>query len=440
MNRWPRSLTWPLLILLVLGVGSTLLISSQWDTTARIHPLARSEHHTRMLSIWRLLATQPQSPEPLLDALSLPEARFELRLDSSIDAATMDAQETALADGLRQHLNLPADTPVHIALRESEPAASGQPGIWSLTSELPLADGRWLHSVQQTSLMHPHWDRVLRFSLPMIALSILLVALLFSHRIVRPLKTLALAVTRISRGEPPVPLALEGPRSVREITIAFNDMQQRLDRFISDRTRMIAAISHDLRTPLASLRIRAELINDEALRQDIIRTLDDMALMAEETLLFARDDATREPGQQVDLGELIGEVVQLQRSLARDVDWHPPPAPLNCHCRPVHLKRALTILLDNAARYGGGWMCVHLHTKDGSIQIEIHDNGPGIDADQLQRVFEPFVRLDAARSMETGGVGLGLAIARSCICGHGGELSLHNRAEGGLVAVITLPV
>jgi len=359
VNWWPRSLTWPLLILLVLGAASTALISSQWDTTARIHPLARSEHQTRMLSIWRLLAAKPDSAESLLDALSLPEARFSLEPEASIDATTMDAQETALADALRQHLDLPADTPIHIALRESASAAPDQPALWTLTTELPLPDGRWLHSAQHTTLMHPHWDRVLRFSLPMIALSILLVALLFSQRIVRPLKALAHAVTRISRGEPPAPLALQGPRSVREITIAFNDMQQRLDRFITDRTRMIAAISHDLRTPLASLRIRAELITDDALREDIIRTLDDMGLMAEETLFFARDDATREPGQRVNLGELIDDVIALQRSLGHQIEWAPPSSDLTCHCRPVHLKRALTILLDNAVRYGGGWTCRH---------------------------------------------------------------------------------
>jgi len=439
VNWWPRSLTWPLLILLVLGAGSTALISSQWDTSARIHPLARSEHQSRMLSVWRLLAAKPDSPQSLLDALSLPEARFSLEPAASINAAAMDTQETALADALRQRLDLPADTPVHIALHESDPDAPGQPGIWTLNTELPLPDGRWLHSAQRTTLMHPHWDRVLRFSLPMIALSILLVALLFSHRIVRPLKALAHAVTRISRGEPPVPLPLEGPRSVREITIAFNDMQQRLDRFIQGRTRMIAAISHDLRTPLASLRIRAELIPDDALRQDIIRTLDDMGVMAEETLFFARDDATREPGQRVNLSELIDEVIALQRSLGHDIDWRTPSSPLTCHCRPVHLKRALTILLDNAVRYGGGWTGVYLHMQGDTIQLEIHDNGPGIPEDQLERVFEPFVRLDAARSMETAGVGLGLAIARSCICGHGGELRLKNRDEGGLVAVIALP-
>jgi len=430
---WPRSLTWPLLILLLLGAASTALISSQWDTRARIHPLARSEHPSRMLSIWRLLAAHPDTAESLLDALSLPEAHYTLRPEASIHPADMDAQETALADALRQHLALPAHTPVHIALRESHPT-------WALTTELPLPDGRWLHATQRTRLMHPHWDRVLRFSLPMMALSILLVALLFSHRIVRPLKTLAHAVTRISRGDPPAPLPLEGPRSVREITIAFNDMQERLERFIQGRTRMIAAISHDLRTPLASLRIRAELIADDRLRADIIRTLDDMAQMAEETLLFARDDATREPVQVVNLGELIGEVIDLQRSLGRDIHWTPPPGPLTCHCRPVHLKRALTILLDNAARYGGGWMVISAQMTDAAIQIEIHDNGPGIPEDQLERVFEPFVRLDTARSTETGGVGLGLAIARSCICGHGGELRLKNRDEGGLAAVIVLPV
>jgi len=435
MNRWPRRLTGALLVLLLLGVGSTLLISSQWETSARIHPLAWTQHTGRIQAVWQLLASAPADAEPLLAALSLPEARFERRLDASIDTAMMDAQDTRLAEALHQQLNLPANAPARVSLRQADP-----PGTWILLTDIPLPDGRWLYSQQHTTLMHPHWDRVLRFSLPMIALSVILVVLLFSHRIVRPLKALAHAVTRISRGEPPRPLPLQGPRSVREITAAFNDMHERLDRFITDRTRMMAAISHDLRTPLASLRIRAELIADDSLRQDIIRTLDEMALMAEETLSFARDDAAREPVQVVNLVTLMDEVIERHRHLGHPVEWHPPASALPCHCRPVHLKRALTILIDNAVRHGGGSAGVQVQMLDNTIQIDIHDNGPGIPEDQLQRVFEPFVRLDAARSMETGGVGLGLAIARSCIRGHGGELHLHNRPEGGLVAVMALPV
>jgi len=439
MKWWPRSLSAALLALLLLGAGSTLLVSSQWDSSARIHPLSRAEHTNRMQAIWQLLTAFPAEADTLLAAVSLPEAHFERRPAPSIELGTMDAQETALAAELRQQLKLPADAALRLSLYPLAAEASGQPVIWTVSTDIPLPDGRWLHSQQRTTMMHPHWDRVLRFSLPMIALSIMLVVLLFSHRIVRPLKTLAQAVGRISRGEPPRPLPLQGPRSVREITAAFNDMHERLDRFITDRTRMIAAISHDLRTPLASLRIRAELISDERLRQDIVRTLDEMAMMAEETLSFAGDDAAREPVQVVNPGTLIDDVVEVQRSFGHPVEWFPPASTQSCHCRPVHLKRALTILLDNAVRYGAGWVKVELQVKGNAIEINIHDNGPGIPEDQLQRVFEPFVRLDAARSMETGGVGLGLAIARSCIRGQGGELRLHNRPEGGLVAVMTLP-
>lgn len=223
---------------------------------------------------------------------------------------------------------------------------------------------------------------------------------------------------------------------MREITEAFNEMQERLVRFVNDRTRMIAAIGHDLRTPLTSLRINAELIDDEELREAMILTLDEMSVMAEETLTFAQDDVKQEPTLVVELSALVDEVVSRQRTLGKEVDWTAPPATFY-RCRPVHLKRALNNLIDNATRYGRTRVRLRQGDDGEDLRIEVEDDGPGIDPDQLERAFEPFVRLDTARG--PGGTGLGLAIARSCIRAHGGELALHNRPEGGLRAVITLP-
>ncbi|MDR2330963.1 MAG: ATP-binding protein, partial [Comamonas sp.] len=192
-----------------------------------------------------------------------------------------------------------------------------------------------------------------------------------------------------------------------------------------------------------SLRIRAELVDDDELRQAMVNTINEMHSMVEEILHFAQDDAMRETTQLVDLDALVGEVVEQQRTLGRQVDWSPPDS-ISYRCRPAHLKRALANLIDNAARYGR--VQVRLTVPDAAdpgtaatVRMEIEDEGPGIAPQDMEQAFQPFSRLEVARNGETGGFGLGLAIARSCVRAHGGELKLHNRSEGGLRAVIELP-
>lgn len=455
--KWlPRSMAGQLLALLLLAMVAAHLVAvlllSQWGTAARIHPLSLREIETRVISTYRAVSGHPSGAQSLLENLSLPENRFELA-SAPLDIPGMDDQEAALARGLHRRLGLPPERKVMVHLRPFDPlerpSGSDQApnwliklldsgNAWVLDIEVDLPDGRWLRSRHWPSMMHPHWGRVLSFSLPVSVLPMIFIAVLFGRRIMRPLKALTEAARRVSRGERVARLRPEGPSGVREITEAFNDMQERLIHFVNDRTRMIAAIGHDLRTPLTSLRIRAELIDDDELREAMVLTLDEMSVMAEETLQFAQDDATREPTQNVDIGALVGEVVERQRMLGRQVAWTAPPETFY-RCRPVHLKRALNNLVDNATRYGNAAVRVLPGGPRQELRIEVEDNGPGMRPEHLEQAFEPFARLDPARSLETGGAGLGLAIARSCIRAHGGEVSLHNRPEGGLCAVIVLP-
>ena len=226
-------------------------------------------------------------------------------------------------------------------------------------------------------------------------------------------------------------------REVRAVTTAFNDMQDRLTRFVRDRTRMLAAISHDLRTPITSLRLRAEFIEDEENRDRIIETLDEMAAMTAAALSFARNEAHAEPSDPTNLTALLTALAGDQQDMGHDVDVTSSER-IVLTCKPVALKRAFRNLIENGVRYGEA-VTVSIEDTGSNVVVRIKDKGPGIPEDQLADVFEPFVRLEESRSEETGGIGLGLAITRSIIHAHGGTITLKNRPTGGLEAEVRLP-
>ncbi|MGH6916681.1 MAG: ATP-binding protein, partial [Geminicoccaceae bacterium] len=260
-------------------------------------------------------------------------------------------------------------------------------------------------------------------------------------RLTRPMAELAAAAERLGRGEAVPPVPERGPADVRETTRAFNRMHARLQRFVQDRTRMLAAISHDLRTPITSLRLRAEFIEDEEIRQKILETLDDMQRMAEATLAFAREEAAQEDTRLVDLAALIDSVCADLADMGQDVTF---AGAGRSHYlgRPSSLKRALRNLIENAVAYGRRAR-VALESGDDEWRIVIDDDGPGIPEADFERVFAPFVRLEESRNPETGGVGLGMAISRSIVRGHGGDIALWNRPGDhgieGLRVTIRLP-
>ncbi|CAM3755890.1 ATP-binding protein [Paracidovorax anthurii] len=448
MKFLPRTLAGQLLALLLLAlvvahVVAVLLLAWLRSDGDEVHPLWAQSNKTRVVSVYRTVVSHPAAAEGLLEHINQPESRFRIRAASADDATAPSPQEDALAQGLRQRLGLPADVPIKVGLRPRAPADADlalpdeDEHDRVLHIDVRLPDGRWLTSSHVPTLLLSHWRRVLSFSVPVGVLPIVVIAIFFGRRIMRPLRTLTEAAKRISRGERSAHLPLAGPEGVREIIEAFNEMQDRLLGVVNDRTRMVAAIGHDLRTPLTSLRIRAELVDDDELRHAMVATLNEMNTMVEEILHFAQDDAMRETTQHVEMGLLVSEVIEQQRVLGRDVAWSPPQA-LPYRCRPAHLKRALANLIDNSARYGRVQVQMAL-SANRVLRIEVNDEGPGIPPDQIEQAFQPFSRLEMARSGETGGFGLGLAIARSCVRAHGGELRLHNRPEGGLRAVVELP-
>lgn len=254
---------------------------------------------------------------------------------------------------------------------------------------------------------------------------ILLIVAIIVKRITAPLRKLSLAAERFGQGEAVGYVEVEGPDELRSTTIAFNTMQERLSRFVEDRTKMLAAVSHDLRTPITSLRLRAEFIEDQELKSEMIQTLKDMGSMVEGSLAFARQEVQEEKSETVDLVETL-------LTLSREFPGVGFSAGLRSHsylCRPVSLRRAIRNVLENAVNYGSK---VHLavDSEDGGISIEIVDEGPGVPDEMLEDIFDPFFRVDEGRNTETGNVGLGLSIARTVVHKHGGTIQATNVLNG----------
>ena len=270
-----------------------------------------------------------------------------------------------------------------------------------------------------------------------VSLLIAIAALWGVSRAFKPLALFASAAERLGVDVNVEPLPEDGPGEVRRAARAFNTMQNRLKRFIQDRTQMLAAISHDLRTPITRLRLRAEFVDDAEQRAKMLNDLEEMEQMISATLAFSRDDAANEPVAVMNVAALLSGIAADSRSVGNDTQYA-GPALFDVAARPFALKRALTNLVENAIKYGHRAR-IGLQPIDGHVEIVVDDDGPGIPDRDHERVFAPFVRLEASRSRETGGVGLGLTIARNTIRGMGGDVELQSRLEGGLRVRVTLP-
>jgi signal transduction histidine kinase len=282
------------------------------------------------------------------------------------------------------------------------------------------------------------WSLATRVGAEMLIMGLgtIVLAVWAARWLIRPLVAFGQAADRLGRDLRGAAIDEHGPSEIRQAARAFNEMQARLSRFVEDRTQMLAAISHDLRTPITRLRLRAEFVDDTAQRAKLLSDLDDMERMTDSVLAFARDEAGGEDPQPVDLTALI-------ESLCNDAEDAGTPvtcagalsAPVSG--RPMALKRGFANLIDNAAKYGGG-VVIRLSENGGDVAVEIDDDGPGIPDEDMEQVFAPFFRLDGSRGAVKGS-GLGLSVARSIFRGHGGDVALSNRPEGGLRATVTLP-
>ena len=386
------------------------------------------------------VAVQPLADQPMarrLEALTRDELARRLptgaalRVDLASPLGLAVSPDGALLDELPESWVDPslltADRPAPFIVVQVE----AEPGQWLyLTS--PLPDPYFLEQLEFFT-----WQR-LTPQLLALAVAVLL-TLINARALTRPLAGLSRAAARVGRRSAPRPLHVSGTAEVRRAIEAFNDMQERIRRYLSDRERLFASISHDLRTPITRLRLRSELLDDPAVQDQFHEDLDELDLMVKTALQIVKDADIHENRVPVRIDLVL-------QKLARDarLAGHPvtlTALPMQVQGKPLALKRALGNLLDNALFYGGEQQPIELEMTAGhdTLVLTVRDHGPGVPEAALARLGQPYTRLDAAQRRRKEGLGLGLSIVRDIVADHGGSLALRNHPEGGFEARVTLP-
>ena len=413
-----------------------------------------SEAAGRAANVARLIEEAPlELHDEIVAAATSPLVRFGLS-DAPEVTHTRHDQNGAIEARVRALLNDGYSRDIRVEVHEIEQgllplpnlspemaemhAEMMQGSLAAIEMELSIAieGGRWLNV--GTRFERPpiqwSWASTLSFALT-VAVLLLSIFWFLLTRLTRPLNDLARAAEVLGHGGGHDPIAPTGPREVRDLSAAFNDMQARLTRFVFDRTQMLAALAHDLRSPLTALRVRAELVDDPETKEGISASLDEMQEMVEATLAYARGVGQNEAPEEVEISTYL---LSLHSETRDALDLVAGPN-ARLHVKPKALRRALRNLIDNALRYGRAPELSWEMTDD-TIDVIIDDQGPGIPEDDIDDVFQPFLRLEQSRSLATGGHGLGLSIARSIVLQHGGSITLSNRADGGLRALVSLPI
>ena len=440
-----------LLVLAVLCVAQAL---SLWffvdERSLAVQAAIGAEAAGRAANVAQLVEGAPDDLHPrIIQAATSPLVRFELSDVPSVahgnhdDGGAVEARVRALLgdsysrdirvevheieQGLLPLPNLsPEMAEMHAEMMRGSLAAI------EMELSIALAGGEWLNVGTRFERPPLQWTTASNVSFVITATLLLLASFWFIlRRLTGPLNGLAMAAERLGRGAGEGPLPVVGPKEVQDLTKAFNTMQDRLTRFVSDRTQMLAALAHDLRSPLTALRVRAEMVDDDETRTSLVASGEEMQQMVDATLDFAKGVGQHEEVCLTDIRELLNDLQIVGLTLLSDQSVTVP-------AKPATLRRALRNLIENAIRYGKqaevSWEAI-----DGYLEIHVDDHGPGIPDGELDAVFGPYVRLERSRSRDTGGHGLGLSITRSIILGHGGTIELINQEKGGLRAIVKLP-
>jgi signal transduction histidine kinase len=439
----PASLFTRMALILLGGLLVAQLASLwlQWGERATVVSLARGQHFAeRMADAVRLLeAEPPASRGAAAKALQSNELGLSLLNDEQVSTQVPRGQiQAALAARLgseREVRSHGGGGGMGSGMGSGRQAMG--PGKPLRSFDVRLRDGQWVRISAAPEAEAPALPAALLAQLLLTLLIVTGVVMLAVRQATRPLQQLAAAADSLGRDLDAPPLAESGPAETRRAAQAFNRMQARIKRLLDERARALAAVSHDLRTPLTRLRLRAELVDDAALREQMNGDLEAMATMIDATLDYLRGLQDNEARRPIDMNALLHSLVEDTALLGKPVRLEGQAlAPYDG--RLSALRRALQNLIDNALKYGHNAR-LRIEDSETLLCLVVEDDGPGIAADELPRVTQPFYRPDASRSRETGGVGLGLSIVSDIARLHGGELRLANRPTGGLAATLALP-
>lgn len=438
MRRWLDTLANRTILLLLIGIGLVHFVSLyayQAALDQEMSSAGEARLADRLLIIKRaVMRVVPDEREPVAHEFSggAVEAHWS-RSEHAIAGGPGSSEWDGLKRRLRELAPELGEAQVIIGANRK---LESDPHLALVSMQLP--DESWVNVSLFARLTPQTGGHGTILSTTLMALGVIAISILLVRWMTRPLRTFADAAQRLYRGTENVTVPEEGPREVRELASAFNDMQARIKTLIDDRTHALAAVSHDLRTPLTRLRLKTEDVGDGALGHAMRADLSEMEGMIDQTLAYLRGDRSDEEFRQMDLAALLETLVDDASDAGDAVTLAGLPM-LAIKARPLALKRALSNLIQNAVKYGAAAR-LKLNQSGHSAEILIDDDGPGIPGDQVEAAFAPFTRLETSRSKDTGGFGLGLTIARQIIDGHGGAISLSNRPESGLRVTVSLPI
>jgi signal transduction histidine kinase len=466
MRLLPRSLFGRIVLVLLAGLATAQIVSLAIHLRERGQLLAQASGMRaaqRIADIVRLLdPLNPAERRRIVNVLSAPPLIVALDrepLTPREEDAEKKARAALFGTMLRRFLG--EEWPVMVTVTSSPPlepfpmhGMKGEhgrsrrfameeamprgfhPGL-SFIAQVRLNDGTLVTFDARTGAETASWPYRLLLSMGVLLASVIVVSLIAVRWATRPLKALADAADDLGKNIDRPPLPENGPVEVSRAARAFNVMQQRIQQLIRDRTRLFAAMSHDLKTPITRLRLRVEMLEDGEIKAKLAQDLEEMEALVRTTLGFLRGLEAEERMQPLDVMALLESLQADARDAGSEVSIS--GRALEPYVgRPQALKRCVRNLIDNAIQYGES-AAVAVEDSPVELRIRIRDRGPGIPERELERVFEPFYRVEGSRSRETGGTGLGLSIARSIAQLHGGTLALRNVEGGGLEATLILP-
>ncbi len=383
-----------------------------------------------VMSLIKLIAAAaPAERERLLDDIARAFPHVQIR---PADAMAR-ADTAASADPRLGHLQHRLGAGFYVAALQ--PPVKGEP----LSIAVRVPDGNVFTARLSPPLHPPRFVGPLVLTLLFVVVSVTLLGVWAARVLNAPLSRFAAAAEGFRLDDETAALPERGPQEIRTVAKAFNQMRERIRALVDGRTRMLAAMGHDLRTPITRLRLRSEFIADEALRAQMLRDLDQMRAMTEGVLSFLRDGQTGEPATAIDIASTLQTICDQFADLGHEVHYAGPDH-ATALARPDDLHRAVANLVDNAVRHAAGATVVRLAAAPQALTIEVEDDGPGIPDASKAAMLEAFVRGEEARTMDDrAGFGLGLSIARAIAEAHGGSLTLHDATPHGLIARITLP-